>query len=54
MKEHLDQYGIEKKEGVDEVLHTLKAAGYQTAVVTATDEERDEKLFKRDSYSGSV
>nr|WP_294464061.1 HAD family phosphatase [uncultured Sellimonas sp.] len=40
MKEHLDQYGIEKKEGVDEVLHTLKAAGYQTAVVTATDEER--------------
>lgn len=40
MSEHLKKHGIEKKDGVDEVLHTLRKEGYQTAVVTATDEER--------------
>lgn len=40
MSEHLQANGIEKKDGVDEVLLSLREAGYQTAVVTATDEER--------------
>ena len=40
MSEHLRANGIEKKGGVDEVLCGLREAGYQTAVVTATDEER--------------
>ena len=40
MSEHLKANGIEKKGGVDEVLCGLREAGYQTAVVTATDEER--------------
>lgn len=40
MSEHLKANGIEKKDGVDEVLFGLREAGYQTAVVTATDEER--------------
>lgn len=40
MSEHLKANGIEKKDGVDEVLLSLREAGYQTAVVTATDEER--------------
>lgn len=40
MNEHLRANGIEKKGGVDEVLCGLREAGYQTAVVTATDEER--------------
>lgn len=40
MSEHLKANGIEKKDGVDEVLLSLREVGYQTAVVTATDEER--------------
>lgn len=40
MSEHLQANGIEKKDGVDEVLLSLREVGYQTAVVTATDEER--------------
>ena len=40
MSEHLKIHGVEKKDGVDEVLHVLRAAGVKTAVVTATDEKR--------------
>nr|WP_317283549.1 HAD family phosphatase [uncultured Sellimonas sp.] len=40
MKGHLEKNGLEKKDGVDEVLPKLKKMGYEIAVVTATDEER--------------
>lgn len=40
MSEHLKLHGVEKKEGVDEVLHALRSAGVKTAVVTATEEKR--------------
>lgn len=42
----LAERGIEKKPGADEILEELKAAGYCTAVATATDIERAEKYLK--------
>ncbi len=40
MQQHLEQYGVEKKTGVDEILDYLHGAGIQTAVATATDRTR--------------
>ena len=40
LREILENRGIEKKPGVDEVLAVLKREGLQTAVATATDIER--------------
>lgn len=42
MQEHIRQFGIEKKPGVDEVLDYLRANGIKTAVATATDVKRTE------------
>lgn len=40
--QHLAQYGIEKKYGLDELLSYLKNHHYQIAVATATDRQRTE------------
>lgn len=40
MSEHLKAHGVEKKDGVDEVLQVLRETGVKTAVVTATEEKR--------------
>ncbi len=40
MREHIKKYGIEKKQGADEVLDYLRANGIKTAVATATDPVR--------------
>ncbi len=40
MQAHLEQYGVEKKPGVEEVLDYLHQVGVQTAVATATDRSR--------------
>lgn len=45
MGEHLAKYGVEKKEGVDELLCWLKEHGYKKAVATATDPERTKKYL---------
>ena len=46
MTQHVEQYGLEKKEGLDELLDYAKEKGYALAVATATDEERTEKYLK--------
>lgn len=46
MNEHLKLNGIEKKDGVDEVLHELRSLGVKTAVVTATDEKRARRYLR--------
>ena len=40
MSAHIERFGIEKKPYVEEVIKELKRRGYQTAVVTATAEDR--------------
>lgn len=40
MSAHIERYGLEKKPYVEETVRELRRRGYQTAVVTATDEER--------------
>ena len=40
MQAHLEQYGVEKKPGVEELLDYLHQIGLQTAVATATDRVR--------------
>ena len=40
MREHIKACGIERKEGVLEVLDDLRERGVKTAVATATDEQR--------------
>lgn len=40
MAEHIEKYGLERKPYVEETIRELRRRGYQTAVVTATDEER--------------
>lgn len=40
MAEHVERYGIEKKNGLDELLDYLKNEEYHLAVATATDMER--------------
>ncbi len=45
--EHLEKYGIEKKQGLDELLQYLKETSRKIAVATATDRERTEKYLKQ-------
>ena len=40
MAEHIEKYGLEKKPYVAETIGELRRRGYQTAVVTATAEDR--------------
>ena len=40
MSDHIARFGIEKKPYVEETIKELKRRGYQTAVVTATAEDR--------------
>lgn len=47
MQDWLEKNGIEKKEGVDEILPYLKEKGLKIAVATATDEERAIKYLKK-------
>lgn len=42
----LEEKGIEKKPGADEILDYLKENGYRTAVATATDLERAERYLR--------
>lgn len=46
MNQHVEQYGLEKKKGLDELLDYAKKNGYVMAVATATDEERTAKYLK--------
>jgi HAD superfamily hydrolase (TIGR01509 family) len=46
MNEHIAKYGIEKKQGIDELLVFLKDNNIKTAVATATDYPRTEKYLK--------
>lgn len=45
MRQHLKEHGIEKKQGVEEVLDYLRDKGIKTAVATATDPERARKYL---------
>lgn len=45
MRAHIQTYGVEKKPGVDELLHWLTAHGYKKAVSTATDAERTKQYL---------
>lgn len=47
MQEHICRFGIEKKQGVDEVLDYLRANSITTAVATATDLERTKDYLTR-------
>lgn len=47
MQEHIRKYGIEKKQGVDELLDYLKAKNIKTAVATATDLPRAKDYLTR-------
>lgn len=46
MQEHVEKYGLELKPYVRETVQELRRRGYQTAVVTATAEERAMKYLK--------
>lgn len=45
--DHLQQYGIPKKAGLDELLQYLKKHTYKIAVATATDRERTDKYLQQ-------
>lgn len=45
--QHLEQYGIEKKPGLDALLQYLHEHHYKIAVATATDRERTENYLKQ-------
>ena len=47
MREHIARHGIDKKDGVDEVLDYLKAHGIRTAVATATDPKRTKEYLTK-------
>lgn len=47
MNAHIEQYGIEKKPGADELLDYLRGHKIQTAVATATDLPRAEDYLKQ-------
>ena len=46
MRQHIEQSGVEKKHGVDELLKYLKENGYKIAVATATDLKRTRKYLE--------
>lgn len=45
MENHIMRHGVEKKQGVDEILDYLKGKKIKTAVATATDPERAKKYL---------
>lgn len=47
MNAYIDENGIEKKRGIEELLVYLKEQRIETAVATATDLERTERYLKR-------
>lgn len=47
MTAHVEEYGVEKKPGVDEILDYLRAHGIKTAVATATDLPHAEEYLKQ-------
>ena len=47
MRSHLEEYGVEKKPGVDEFLDWLTKNGYKKAVSTASDTERTKEYLTR-------
>ncbi len=47
MAEFIEQYGIEKKQGLDELLQSLSRRGIKLAVATATDHERTENYLEK-------
>lgn len=47
MADHVENYGIEKKKGLDELLAYLKGRKYLLAVATATDMERTRMYLTR-------
>lgn len=46
MQAHIERFGIEKKPYVEETVTELRRRGYQTAVVTATAEDRAVRYLK--------
>lgn len=49
---HLETHGIEKKPGLDELLHFLKESGIRAAVATATDRERTDLYLQQIGVHG--
>lgn len=47
MNAYIEEYGVEKKKGVEDLLIFLKEKGYKTAVATATDLERTKRYLSR-------
>ncbi len=45
MNEHIEQYGVDEKPGLGELLDYLKEHQYLTAVATATDPERTQRYL---------
>ena len=52
MKEHIAVHGLEVKPGVKETVETLRTWGYQTAVVTATNETRAREYLNLTGLTG--
>ena len=52
MKEHIAVHGLEVKPGVKETVETLRTWGYQTAVVTATNETRAREYMNLTGLTG--
>lgn len=47
MNQYIEEHGIDKKEGIEELLKYLSEHGYKMAVATASDMERTEKYLTR-------
>lgn len=47
MNDYIEEHGIEKKKGLDELLEFLKRNGYKIAVATATDPKRTKAYLSR-------
>ena len=47
MAEYIEHNGIEKKQGLDELLQSLSRRGIKLAVATATDRERTENYLEK-------
>lgn len=46
MSDYINEYGLEKKKGLDELLEYLKTTGLKLGVATATDHQRTEMYLK--------
>ena len=47
MAHHIEEYGIEKKKGIDQLLQYIKSNGLKCAVATATDIDRTTQYLKQ-------